>query len=386
MNNKKNKFNILHTDSFKNFGGAQNDIVILLKFMKLYYSEKFNIYVIHNNNERLKNELDKSGIINFSVKMTNFMDIFALLKIRRFLKQYDIDLINFHSSLDHFLGGIAAVSIFKKKIIKVLTRHVAYKVDFLKGFVIYRFLTDAFIVISDFIKKRLINDIRIDESLIRTIYSPRIQTDENKTSSIYESEKAEIREGFGIKPDEKMISLIGRLSGEKGHEVFIKAAELIIKKRQDLKFVIIGEGELRDYIIDLINKKGLKDYFVISGFKENIKKFIYASDLIAVPSGLEGMGSIIIESCALKKAVIASDAGGIPEIIKNNETGLLFKNGDFIELAEKIMYLIDKYDLIENFAINCYNEVVKKFDAKAVTFQTYEFYLEIINRVNKINK
>ena len=388
MNNKKNKkdkFNVLHIDAFKNFGGAQNDIVILLKFLKLYHGEEFNIYVIHNNNERLRDELDRCGIRNFSVRMTNFMDIFALLKIRRFLKRYDIDLINFHTSLDHFLGGIAAVSIFKKKIIKVLTRHVAYKIDFLKGFLIYRFLTDRFIVISDFIKKRLINDIGIDESLIRTIYSPRICGDENKTVSFYESEKAEIRKEFGIKPDEKMISLIGRLSGEKGHEVFIKAAELIIKKRRDLKFVIIGEGELHGYIVDLIKTKGLKDNFVVSGFKENIEKFIYASDLITVPSGLEGMGSIIIESCALKKAVIASDVGGIPEIIKNNETGLLFKNGDFIELAEKIMYLIDKYDLIENFAVNCYNEVVKKFDAKAVTFQTAEFYLKLLNGVNKKN-
>jgi Glycosyltransferase len=135
--------------------------------------------------------------------------------------------------------------------------------------------------------------------------------------------------------------------------------------------------------VGLIKAKGLKDYFVISGFKENIEKFIYASDLITVPSGLEGMGSIIIESCALKKTVIASDVGGIPEIIKNNETGLLFKNGDFFELAEKIMYLIDKYDLIENFAVNCYNEVVKKFDAKAVASQTAEFYIELLNSVNR---
>ncbi len=375
--NKKNKFNILHIDSFRNFGGAQNDIVILLKFMKRYHGEYFDIYVIHNNNRKLKEELDKIGIYNISVKMTNFLDIFALFKIRRFLKIYDIDLINFHSSLDHFLGGVAAISIFRKKIIKILTRHVAYKVDFLKGFLIYRFLTDRFIVISDFIKNRLIDDIGIDKSIIKTIYSPRIDKDE-KEIFFYESEKADIRKELGINSGEKMVSLIGRLSGEKGHEIFIKAAELIVKKRNDLKFVIIGEGELYDYIINLIRERRLNDYFILSGFKKNIKKFIAASDLIIVPSGLEGMGSIIIESCALKKAVIASDAGGIPEIIKNNETGLLFKTGNFSELAEKIMYLIDKYDLIENFALNCYNDVVKKFDVKTVTSETVVFYLELL--------
>ena len=374
--NKKNKFNILHIDGFKGFGGAQNDIVILLKFIKQYHNENFNIYVIHNNNERLKAELDKLGISNFSVKMTNFLDIFALFKIRRFLKRYDIDLVNFHSSLDHFLGSIAAVSIFKKKIVKVLTRHVAYKVDFLKGFLIFRFLTDRFIVISDFIKKGLVEDIKIDPQKIRTIYSPRIYNE--KEISFYESKKNNVRKELGIKPEEKMVSLIGRLSKEKRHEILINAAELITKKRNDIKFVIIGEGELYRQILDLIDKKGLKEYFILSGFKDEIKTFITASDLIIVPSGLEGMGSIIIEACALKKAVIASDVGGIPEVIINNETGLLFKNGDFAGLADKIISLIDKSKLIEKLGLNCYNKVVKKFDAKIIASETSLFYLNLL--------
>ncbi|MHB1660689.1 MAG: glycosyltransferase family 4 protein [bacterium] len=380
---KKGKFNILHIDGFKSFGGAQTDIVILLKFMKLYHSDKFNIYVIHNDNKRLKSELDKSGINNTSIKMVNFLDIFAIFRIRSFLKKSDIDLINFHSSLDHFLGGIAAASIFKEKITGVLTRHVAYKIDFLKGFLIYRFLTDGFIVISDFIKKSLARDMKINPDKIETIYSPRIYDINEKEISLYLSEKTSIKSEFGIKPEEKMISLIGRLSKEKGHEVLINASELIIKKRKDIRFAIIGEGGLYDYIIDLINKKGLKDYFIISGFKEDIKKFIAASDLIIVPSGLEGMGSIIIEACALKKAVIASNTGGIPEIINNNETGILFKNGDFIELADKIISLIDEPVLIEKLGLNCYNEVVKKFDAKEIASKTALFYLSLLRRGNR---
>jgi glycosyltransferase involved in cell wall biosynthesis len=382
--NKKKKFNILHIDSFKNFGGAQNDIAILLKFMKLYYGNEFNIYVIHNNNERLKEELDRCGIYNLSIKMTNFMDIFALMKIRRFLKKNDIDLINFHSSLDHFLGGIAAVSIFKKNIIKILTRHVAYKIHFLKGFLIYHLLTDRFIVISEFIKKSLAKDMKIDPRKISIIYSPRLYSgNENgngKSAFPNTSEKEGVRSELGIQHGDKMVSLIGRLSGEKGHEVLINAAELIVKlkQRKDIKFAIIGEGELYGRILELIGEKGLERYFILSGFKENISKYIAASDLIAVPSGLEGMGSIIIESCALKKAVIASDVGGIPEIIKNGETGLLFQSGDFKELADKIIYLIDKYELIEKLGLNCYNEVIKKFDARKIASKTTLLYLNLL--------
>lgn len=377
--NKKGKFNILHIDSFKELGGAQNDIVILLKFMKLYHSEKFNIYVIHNDNKRLKVELDKLGIYNISIDMKNFLDIKAIFKIRNFLKKYDIDLINFHSSRDHFLAGIASLLIFKKKIIKVLTRHVAYKISFLKGFLVYLLLTDQFIVISDFIKEGLIKNVKINPKKIATIYSPRIYGDNNgKEISFYLSQKQSVKNELGVKSDEKIVSLIGRLSKEKGHETLIKAAELIIKTRNDIKFVIIGEGELYGHITDLIGKKGLKEFFTISGFKKDIKKFIVASDLIVVPSGLEGMGSIIIESCALKKAVIASNAGGIPEIIKNNETGLLFETGNYVEFANKIASLIDKQELLEKLGLNCYNEVVKRFDAGEIASKTALFYLNLL--------
>ncbi|MCL4542209.1 MAG: glycosyltransferase family 4 protein [Deltaproteobacteria bacterium] len=386
---KKGKFNILHIDGFKKFGGAQNDIAILLKFIKLYHGDKFNIYVIHNNNKRLKSELDKSGIYNTSIGMKNFLDINAIFKIRNFLIKYDIDLINFHSSKDQFLGGVASLLIFKKKIVKILTRHVAYKVGFLKGFLIYHFLTDKFIAISDFIRRGLISDVKIDPEKIETIYSPRIyNNDDDRTESrrsllegdilSYQSEKEDVMCELGVKPGEKVVSIIGRLSKEKGHEILIKAAELIIRTRNDIKFVIIGEGELYGYVTGLINKKGLKEYFIISGFKKDIKKFIAASDLIIVPSGLEGMGSIIIEACALKKVVIASDVGGISEIIKNNETGLLFKNGDFTELADKIVSFIDKRELIEKLGLNCYNEVVKRFDAKEIASRTVLIYLNAL--------
>lgn len=378
---KKGKFNILHIDSFRDFGGAQTDIIILLKFIKVYHGEKFNFYVIHNDNKRLKAELDKLGINNISISMKNFLDIRAVFKIRNFLKNNDIDLINFHSSRDHFLAGVASFLVFKKKIAKVLTRHVAYRISFLKGFLIHRFLTDRFIAISDFIKNVMTKDVKINPEKIDTIYSPRIFADSNnidKEISFYQSQKQNIKNELSIKSDEKIISLIGRLSKEKGHETFIKAAGLIMKKRNDIKFVIIGEGVLRDHIINFIKNMGLKECFVIGGFKKNIKRFIVASDLIIVPSGIEGMGSIIIEACALKKAVIASNVGGIPELIKNNETGLLFKPGDYSELADKIISLIDNRELIEKLGINCYKGVVERFNAKEIASKTTLLYLNLL--------
>ena len=383
---KKGKFNILHMDGFREFGGAQTDVVVLLKFIKLRHEDKFNVVVIHNGNKRFKEELDRAGIDNSCIKMRNFMDIAAVFKIRRFLKKQDIDLINFHSSLDHFLGGIAAISVLNKRIVKILTRHVAYRIDFIKGFLIYRLLTDGFISIYDLIKEALTADMKIDPSKIATIYSPRIYEGEDSGGIPYKrgaadsaAVKKSVKDTLGVRPEEKMVVLIGRLSGEKGHETFINAAELLVGTgRKDIKFVIIGEGELYDRITGLIERKGLGENFVLTGFKNDIKKYILAADLIAVPSGLEGMGSIIIESCALKKAVIASNVGGIPEIIRNNDTGVIFESGNHAEFAEKIASLLDNPAEIEKLGLNCYNEVVEKFDAAGIADETAAFYLSFL--------
>ncbi len=379
---KKGKYNILHIDSFSGFGGAQADITILLEFTKKNYADKFNIFVIHNNNERLKKELDKKGINNASVRMRNFLDIFAILKIRKILKENDIDLINFHSSRDHYLAGIASILILNKKIIKVLTRHVAYNISYLKGYLIYRFLTDYFITISDFIKNILINGVKINPEKIKTIYSPRTYGKEIAEADIlnYGGLRSSVRIEAGINNSEKMVSLIGRLSKEKGHLTFIMAAKEILRTRGDIKFAIIGEGELFEEISAFISENGIKNNFILLGFQGDIKKYISASDLIVVPSGLEGMGSIIIESCAMRKAVVASNAGGIPEVVRNGKTGILFEAENYKELAEKILTVVDNEDLSKSLGTNCFEEVLKKFDAKNIADETARLYLGLLGQ------
>ncbi len=393
MENNK-KFNILHIDSFEGYGGAQKDISVLLSSMKLTeFSERFNLFVVHNNNKMLGEELTNLNIPNFSIKMKNFMDIRAIMKIRRFLIDYNIELINFHSSRDHFLGGIASL-LSGKRIIRVLTRHVAYKISPFKGFLIYRLLTDYFIAVGVFIKNILIDSLRIEPDKISVIHSPRTYASAPEILEL-EAQKEEVRKELGAFAGVPIVSVIGRLSREKGHLVFLKAARIVLRSGLSLtstkkdhagntpdikiKFVIIGEGEMLEKIHEFININNMSDYFILTGFKKDIKKYIYVSDVIVVPSGLEGMGSIIIESCSLKKAVIASDVGGIPEIIRDNDTGLLFKNGDYASLAEKIIYCLNRKNIMERLGSNCYNKVVNEFDAVKIAKITAMLYLKLLN-------
>ncbi len=439
MNQKKQirTINILHIDSYNQYGGAQKSTVNCLNVIKTINSLKlskpyiypdnsdcnynFSFYVIHNANKVYEEELNNIGIPNFSIQMKNFGDIFAIIKIAKFLRKYEIDIIIFHSSKDQMLGGIACF-LSGRRIVKILTRHVAYNISMLKGFLIYHLLTDHYIAISKYIKNILINDLRIKENKITVIYDIRFTDYYNKYDNNYANKERinklenktgiEIKSGietktaaktktaitteietnktinnvndvkmeFGIRENEKIISIIGRLSNEKGHTTFLNAAKQIIKKRKDIKFLIIGSGDLFDTVKEFIINNNLSGYIIMTGFKKEVEKYISASDLIVVPSGLEGLGGIIVESCIEKKAVIASNVGGIPEIINNNLTGILFEKDNFSELSDKILNIIDNKKMLNDLGTNCYKKITEEFNPYKLAEENIALYCRLVKK------
>ncbi len=433
--------NILHIDGYNRYGGAQKSTVNGLRAIKLLlkssqsdshsnsnanansaeteknknligktclynnydnggknperaYSQNlkynFNFYVIHNNNKVYEEELNNINIPNFSIKMKNFGDIIAIIKISKFLIKYKINIVVFHSSKDHMLGGIACF-LSGRKIIKILTRHVAYNISFLKGFLIYHLLTDHYIAISKYIKNILIDDLKINPKKITVIYDIRFAahitvptniTDVNKDSNKIDEIKKNIKKELNIPEEMKIVSIIGRLSNEKGHMTFLNAAKSIIEKRKDIKFMIIGDGDLFDNIKEFINNNKLTDYIIMTGFKKKVEPYIKASDLIIVPSGLEGLGGIILESCMQKKAVIASNVGGIPEIIDDGLTGILFEKNNFYELADKILNVIDNKKMLNKLGNNCYKKITGIFNPYMLAEENINLYLQLLKLKN----
>jgi glycosyltransferase involved in cell wall biosynthesis len=424
---KTKTINILHIDSYNRYGGAQKSTINSLKAIKLVLKSSqpnskynFNFYAIHNNNKIYEEELNNLNIPNFSIKMKNFGDITAIIKISKFLIKYKINIVIFHSSRDHMLGGIACF-LSGRKIIKILTRHVAYNISFLKGFLIYHLLTDHYIAISKYIKNILIDNLKINPDKITVIYDIRFadvdditdtagtagthadkDTNKSNTATINniankDTDKADItdinankdtdkadeiknqvKKELNIPEEMKIVSIIGRLSNEKGHITFLNAAKFIIEKRKDIIFMIIGDGDLFANIKEFITDNKLSDYIIMLGFKKNVEQYIKASDLIIVPSGLEGLGGIIVESCMRKKAVIASNVGGIPEIIDDGLTGILFEKNNFHELADKILNVIDDKKMLNELGNNCCKKITEEFNPYRLAEENINLYLRLL--------
>jgi len=184
-----------------------------------------------------------------------------------------------------------------------------------------------------------------------------------------------------IDPMNKIILLsVGRLSAEKGHWIAIKALSELTEEFPTLEYHLVGEGTEKEAMRKLASEHGMGNKLVIHGFKtgDELQSFYACAHLFVLPSIAETQGLVLQEAQASGIPVIGSAVGGIPEVIIDNETGLLFKNKDYHDLAEMIRKLILDHALYNKLALSGRNDVMNRFDSSNVGRQLSSVYNEIL--------
>lgn len=173
----------------------------------------------------------------------------------------------------------------------------------------------------------------------------------------------------------------GRINSIKGHYFFLDNIAAFIQKNNlkpnDIKIIIGGGGE-QTRLENAIYDKNLKDYFIVTGFLANEKLLSYMkfSDLVVIPSIHEGFGNVAIEAMMVGSLILSSDAGGLKEIIRNNENGFLFKKNDVADFLNKISFLYFNRETILIDPKELQKEYHEKYDLSNQVDQLIEFVLE----------
>ncbi len=163
------------------------------------------------------------------------------------------------------------------------------------------------------------------------------------------------RADLGLRDDEKLIGMIGNFEPSKGHLDFLNAAAIL--KRQSnhpVRFLIAGrELELRHpyalQVKERIEQLQLVGDVILAGYRSDIPDLLSAIDVLVVPSIWEPLGVIVMEGMAAGKPVVATNAGGIPEMLRHNEHGLLFPPHDADNLASCVEFLLDNPEIAHGF-------------------------------------
>ena len=348
--------------------GSDKTLLLLLKHID---KTKFYPVVVLPNEGILKDELEKENIevvIAPVLKLSRKM--FTPKNILKFIKDIKIgisilDKLNKKHHFDIVYSNTLAVSLgmiyAKKRKIKHLW-HVHEII--IRPKIIAAIYPKLLMMFSDLV---VCNSIATQKNLTQRI--PKL---ESKSIVIYNgieipkgSNPDKINLGFPV--DNIVISLVGRISSWKGQQLLVSAFVILAKKHLNIKLVFLGSAPLNQehFEISLKNKiaeNKLHEHVVIFPFQKEIAKFWNSIDIAVVPSTEpEPFGLVAAEAMLAKKPVIASNHGGLAEIVIDDVTGFLVAPNDAIALAEAISKLIDNPELRTQFGKKGHERVINEF-------------------------
>ncbi len=189
-----------------------------------------------------------------------------------------------------------------------------------------------------------------------------------------------LRASLGLTEQGPVIVSIGRFVPFKGYEYLLEAAELIDRERKDLQWLLVGDGELKEDLVRKANDLGLNGKVHFLGWCDNIPPFLEICDVFVLPSLNEHFGRVLIEAMAMKRPVVATLAGGVPEIVKENLTGFLVQPANPTDLAQAIQKILRNPSLGEQFGQAGRQRVEQHFSLRQHVSAIESIYHYILGR------
>jgi len=183
-------------------------------------------------------------------------------------------------------------------------------------------------------------------------------------------------------PDRMKLAIPGRVTREKGHWIALNAFKLLVAEHKDMKLEVLGGGQMQSELEEQSKKLKVSSLVSISGVlsHKDLLSRLQNSDICLIPSLFEGFGIVALEAMVLGVPVIASDIGGLSEIISNEVTGLLVPPGDSCALASACRRLIENPDLKQFISNNAREMVLKKYSMDSIGPQWLDMYRMLVNK------
>ncbi|NVM21814.1 MAG: glycosyltransferase family 4 protein [Desulfobacterales bacterium] len=360
---------ILHINTERTWRGGEQQTLNLLRGLK-----KRNIasHLFCQPGSPMEERAKKAQIAVFPVAMRGEADFLAGRQLRKLINRFDYDIIHSHTSHAHTLAFLASLG---TKTRRLVTRRVDFSIfrnSFLRlsGFK-YRYMADYYIAISHKIKDVLVRD-GVAAQRIFVVHSG---IDPERFSAANEDH---LVSEFDIKSNEHVVVNIAHLAGHKGQQYLVRAVPLVLAKIPGVRFFIVGGGKLMGELKDLAASLGLNQELIFTGFRQDVGAFYHIADLFVMSSVQEGLGTAVIDALALAKPVVATNAGGIPEIIRDGETGRLVAPADPAALAEGIIELLTHPELAKRMAGRGQEAARQDFSINAMVDKNIEVYQQIL--------
>lgn len=321
---------IVHSEAATSFGGQEGRI---FKEMTAMRARGHDVQAICQPQALLTARLREAGFTVHTLEMDGPLNyIKGVLKIRSILRAGRFDVLNTHSRRDTVIAAAAARLAGTPLIVR--TRHLSNKVGSLWS---YTRLPHRVTTVSDHVRQHLI-DRGVPAEHIATVYSPIVLPEPVEHSTL--------RGELGLAEDDIVVGCVAVMRATKGHKDLIDAIAPLMASRPALHLVFIGGGspvfeQTQAYIAEL----GLQTRIHLMGTRRDVPNLLAGCDLFALATQQEASGTVYVEAEASGLPVIGTDVGGVSEMMRNGETGILVPPKDPIALRAALERLIDDPEL-----------------------------------------
>lgn len=360
---------ILHLDTERTWRGGEAQLLHLAEGLR---RRGHDCVVVGQPDSPLLERAAPKGLPTEAVPMPSEWSLSAIRTLADILRRRRIQIIHMHTSHACSLGGWAA------RLARVPARVISRRVDFstrsnplrkLK----YQWGVDRVVAISNGVRDVLIRD-GLDPRRIEVIRSG---IDPSPFDPTYPPDEA--RKEFGIALDAPVVGCVAHFADHKGHRYLLESATRVVSAVPDVRFLLVGDGELKPKIELQINRLSLEKYFILAGFRSDIPRLLAAMDIVVLSSHLEGLGTSLLDAMAMARPVVATSVGGIPEMVEEGANGRLVPPRDPAALARALMDLIGKPAERKRMGEAGRARVLKEFSADAMVSATESLYRRVLS-------
>ncbi len=329
-----------------------------------------NVYFGAKNGSVLLQKAADAGVQTWGIDIHADLSPIATIKIVKFLKDKHIDVLICNLNKDVRVGGLAA-RIAKTSL--VLARHgMLLCGKKFKHKLTLTHLTDGIITNTISIKDTYGTYGWFADDFVKVIYNG-VELAENVEPVNWQT----------MYPQKKIVLSAGRLADQKGFDYLIQAAASICKIRNDIVFLIVGEGKLENDLQTMIRDYGLENNVHLIGFRADIKPLIMGSDLFVLASRFEGMPNVVMEAMSVGKAVVATDVNGARELMEDGVSGQIVPPHNPEAISDAILKIIDNPTILDSMGRRGQETVRSKFTYDIMADNLEMHLLELLDRQKK---
>jgi glycosyltransferase involved in cell wall biosynthesis len=233
---------------------------------------------------------------------------------------------------------------------------------------------DRVVAVSKGLYEHQLKPAGIRQTKVRIVHNA-IDADSIKPTVFRE----QMRKNLGLTQDNFVVGVIGRFSPEKGQDIFLKAFAQSCSHGTNARVLFVGDGPEIDRAKSLACDLGVNGKVTFLGYRDDIPNLYQVIDLVVIPSRSEGLPNVLLEALALGKAVIATDVGGIAEVIEHRVNGILIPANDINSLSHAINDVYVDKELFNCISGNAQQSVQIKFSTEARARNIYSVYQELFS-------